>query len=1251
MVLTSRLPSLAVLVLAGLIALTVISLTQASSAEAVTCPNANPVINENQCKGAGTTAWRLQNYNSIDVAGFPTQTSVNVGQSVTLKIARSSGPGDVDVRVFRMGYYGGTGGRLVNSANGVGVTSYTGCNDMDDTTGLENCNNWANAYTIPGSALATSGIYLVRFIDEATGHDNQAIFTVRDDARPAQILFKLPSATYQAYNQWTGKSLYTDLSQGANTISGSKRAVKVSFDRPLDGVFNQNNWFLKADYSMVYWLEQQGYDVAYTDSYAVHSNPNSLKTHKVVLLSGHDEYWSGEEMAAMKAARDAGVSIASFSANTAYWKVRYEGSGHTLVCYKTVEGAGPADGTTGANDWGPDGVHGTADDALGIDGRAGTADDHPENATTSFRDNGAPPGDPNAPAGGRVGPDQPENSLFGVMFVGLNGGHDYPLTIPAANGANEFAGDPIWDNTGISTGTSTTIGPKLVGFEWDAVPTQSQYTSRQPAGVKRLTASQTSGDPGAQWIQDEGRVYGPNPPPGQPNTVNAVKYTAASGARVFAAGTDQWAWGLAPHYLDSPGADTYEDPATDSSDNRIQQATYNILSEQGAEPGTPSGIVTGGNHAPSASFTVSPNPAQTGQSVSFNGSASSDSDGTIVKYQWDLDGNGTFETDTGTTPTASRTYTGTGEFDIRLRVTDNGGATGTTTRTLTVVNPGTSTYAQTILGTAGLTHYWRMGESSGATFADSKGSSPATNGGATMGVPGAIAGDPDKAARFDGVNDFASAPVDLSGTNTVSLEFWLKWNSYANDDRLAFEMTPNFNTNAGGFLVDPNESSSGKFELAHRQGPNFSGYNASRLTRPSAGAWHHYVLEFDKTATAGNELKAYVDGSAVTLTNPFSTDTFDGFANSILYFMSRAGGSLFGAGDLDEVALYDRALTAATVADHHSHGVAGNTPPTASFTASPNPADVGHAVSFDGSASSDPGGVITKYEWDLDGNGTFETDTGTTPTTSHTYNTPGPVTVGLRVTDDESATGTATKTVTIQNPPSTYAQTILGTAGLTHYWRMGESSGATFADSKGSSPATNGGATMGVPGAIAGDTDKAASFDGVNDFASANVDLSGTSTVSLEFWLKWDAFANDDQLAFEMTPNFNTNAGGFLVDPNESSSGKFELAHRQGGFFTGYNSGRFTRPTAGAWHHYVLVFDKTAVGANELKAFVDGNAVALDVPFAADNTDTFANSVLYFMSRAGGSLFGAGDVDEVAVYDRALTAAQAASHHTVGVGG
>lgn len=87
---------------------------------------------------------------------------------------------------------------------------------------------------------------------------------------------------------------------------------------------------------------------------------------------------------------------------------------------------------------------------------------------------------------------------------------------------------------------------------------------------------------------------------------------------------------------------------------------------------------------PSASFTVSPGAAQTGQSVSFDASASSDADGSIARFEWDLDGDGTFETDTGRTATTTRAYPSPGDLTISLRVTDNLGVTALTTRGLQV---------------------------------------------------------------------------------------------------------------------------------------------------------------------------------------------------------------------------------------------------------------------------------------------------------------------------------------------------------------------------------------------------------------------------------------------------------------------------------------------------------------------------------------------------------------------------------------
>jgi hypothetical protein len=94
---------------------------------------------------------------------------------------------------------------------------------------------------------------------------------------------------------------------------------------------------------MVRWLERQGYDVTYCTSLDLHENPELLGyqnglagalRHKSYLSVGHDEYWSFNMRTNAEAARDRGVNLGFFAANSAYWKVRFEDTNRTMVCYK-----------------------------------------------------------------------------------------------------------------------------------------------------------------------------------------------------------------------------------------------------------------------------------------------------------------------------------------------------------------------------------------------------------------------------------------------------------------------------------------------------------------------------------------------------------------------------------------------------------------------------------------------------------------------------------------------------------------------------------------------------------------------------------------------------------------------------------------------------------------------------------------------------------------------------------------------------
>jgi subtilisin len=96
-----------------------------------------------------------------------------------------------------------------------------------------------------------------------------------------------------------------------------------------------------------------------------------------------------------------------------------------------------------------------------------------------------------------------------------------------------------------------------------------------------------------------------------------------------------------------------------------------------------------------------------------------------------------------------------------------------------------------------------------------------------------------------------------------------------------------------------------------------------------------------------------------------------------------------------------------------------NLNPIADITHSPLEPNPGQTVVFDGSGS-DPGDMsgdsISKYEWDLDDDGSFDDATGVTA--SRSYPTGGNKTVSLRVTDDFDQTATATETFYVNKAPT-----------------------------------------------------------------------------------------------------------------------------------------------------------------------------------------------------------------------------------------
>lgn len=158
-------------------------------------------------------------------------------------------------------------------------------------------------------------------------------------------------------------------------------------------------------------------------------------------------------------------------------------------------------------------------------------------------------------------------------------------------------------------------------------------------------------------------------------------------------------------------------------------------------------------------------------------------------------------------------------------------------------------------------------------------------------------------------------------------------------------------------------------------------------------------------------------------------------------------------------------------------------------------------------------------------------------------------------------------------------------------------------------------------------------FNGSSEFAASSNNLAmATNWVTVCAWIYWDTFANDDDLAMELGPNYNTTKPGFLWNPNSSGTGRFDAVFSQ---LTNasYRGESFTRFSSDTWTHVAVVFDRRA-GAADIKVYLNGSltATTVDFPEAAGEPYAWVTGKLYLFSRAGTALFGAGRLDSLFIF-------------------
>jgi PKD repeat protein len=110
---------------------------------------------------------------------------------------------------------------------------------------------------------------------------------------------------------------------------------------------------------------------------------------------------------------------------------------------------------------------------------------------------------------------------------------------------------------------------------------------------------------------------------------------------------------------------------------------------------------------------------------------------------------------------------------------------------------------------------------------------------------------------------------------------------------------------------------------------------------------------------------------------------------------------------------YQVRVYASTGYSDYTLDVARGDAPTADLQASPISGNPPLNVSFNASGSTDPDGPIAKYEWDWQGDGVFDYDSGATPTASHSYAQDGIYAATVRVTDQSGLTARASATIAV----------------------------------------------------------------------------------------------------------------------------------------------------------------------------------------------------------------------------------------------
>ena len=435
------------------------------------------------------------------------------------------------------------------------------------------------------------------------------------------------------------------------------------------------------------------------------------------------------------------------------------------------------------------------------------------------------------------------------------------------------------------------------------------------------------------------------------------------------------------------------------------------------------------NIAPVACFAQEPAIPSAGQVVEFDASCSTDPDcQSIVAYAWDLDQDGNYDDETGISPRYAFPTAGT--HVVSLRVTDNGGATGTASRTVGVLtvppvcaftySPAQPTVNDEIAFTD-LSHdpdgggivSWQWSFGDGAMSSSRNPKHQYTSGGtftvsllvidndsetSTSTQEVTVAG-PTAAFTYTPTSPTTQDPVqflDQSHDPAGQMRSW-SWNIGDGTSAGSVQNPIHTFSRRGIYRVHLTVTGDSGTVSAFR---DIQVRNAPPL---AAFTFSPALPKVGQMVTFGAGGSSDPDGTISLVEWDFDNDgQTDATGSTVTWSFTSVGAKPVTLKVTDDAGDPSYATKVVPVTA---------TPPVADFTYAPTSPLTGETVVFDASASKDPDGTIILYEWDLNKDG--KTD-ATGMTISHAFPTAGAYPVTLVVTDNDGAIAAVTKAIPVQ---------------------------------------------------------------------------------------------------------------------------------------------------------------------------------------------------------------------------------------------